>query len=148
MQRITVALATLLVMFIAGTAAADDTDALIALDKQWGESVVKGDTAVSAKVLADNVVSVTASGVTGKQGTFAEMRPAPVGTRYEPTDFKVTFINPDTAIMTHGTKGTDVHYSLHVWSRKSGTWQVIATSTTPAARGNSVSLASAAGMKR
>jgi len=148
MQRVTVALATLLVMFTAGSAAADDTDALIALDKQWGESVVKGDTAVSAKVLADQVVSVTASGVTGKQGTFADMKPAPAGTRYEPTDFKVTFINPDTAIMTHGTKGADAHYSLHVWSRKSGTWQVIATSTTPATRESSVSLASAAGMKR
>ena len=148
MQRITVALATFLVMFTAAAAAADDTDTLIALDKQWGESVVKGDAAVSAKVLADNVVSVTASGVTGKQGTFADMKPAPAGTRYEPTDFKVMFINPDMAIMTHGTKGADAHYSLHVWSRKSGTWQVIATSTTPAARESSVSLASAAGMRR
>jgi len=135
MQRITVALATLLVMFTAAAAAADDTDALIALDKQWGESVVKGDTAVSAKVLADKVVSVTEGGVKGKQSTLADLKPAPAGTRYEPTDFKVTFINPDTAIMTHGTKGADAHYSLHVWSRKSGTWQVIATSTTPTASG-------------
>jgi hypothetical protein len=122
-------------MFTAAAAAADDTDALIALDKQWGESVVKGDTAVSAKVLADKVVSVTETGVQGKQGTLAGLKPAPAGTRYEPTDFKVTFINPDTAIMTHGTKGADAHYSLHVWSRTSGTWQVIATSTTPAKSG-------------
>jgi len=135
MQRVTVALATLLVMFTAGSAAADDTDALIALDKQWGESVVKGDTAVSAKVLADKVVSVTESGVQGKQRMLTDLKPAPAGTRYEPTDFKVTFINPDTAIMTHGTQGADAHYSLHVWSRKSGTWQVIATSTTPAKSG-------------
>jgi hypothetical protein len=122
-------------MFTAAAAAADDTDALIALDKQWGESVVKGDAAVSAKVLADNVVSVTENGAKGKQGTLADLKPAPAGTHYEPTDFKVTFINPDTAIMTHGTKGANAHYSLHVWSRKSGTWQVIATSTTPAASG-------------
>lgn len=135
MQRTIVALATLLIMFTAAAYAADDTDALIALDKQWGESVVKGDTAVSAKLLADKVISVTESGVKGKQGTLADMKPAPAGTRYEPTDFKVTFINPDTAIMTHGTKGADAHYSLHVWSRKTGTWQVIATSTTPAASG-------------
>jgi hypothetical protein len=135
MQRITVALATFLVTFTAAAAAADDTDALIALDKQWGESVVKGDTAVSAKVLADKVVSVTESGVQGKQRMLTDLKPAPAGTRYEPTDFKVTFINPDTAIMTHGTQGADAHYSLHVWSRKSGTWQVIATSTTPAKSG-------------
>ena len=135
MQRITVTLATLLVMFTAAAAAADDTDALIALDKQWGESVVKGDTAVSAKLLADKVVSVTESGVEGKQATIANLKPAPAGTRYQQTDYKVTFIDPDTAIMTHGTKGANAHYSLHVWSRKSGTWQVIATSTTPAASG-------------
>jgi hypothetical protein len=135
MKSILVTVATLLVMFTATARAADDTDALIALDKQWGESVVKGDTTVSAKLLADKVVSVTESGVTGKQRTLADMKAAPAGTSYEPTDYKVTFINPDTAIMTHSTKGADAHYSLHVWSRKGGTWQVIATSTTPAKSG-------------
>ena len=135
MKSILVTVATLLVMFTATARAADDTDALIALDKQWGESVVKGDTTASAKLLADRVVSVTESGVKGKPGTLADMKPAPAGTRYEPTDYKVTFINPDTAIMTHSTKGADAHYSLHVWSRKGGTWQVIATSTTPAKSG-------------
>jgi hypothetical protein len=135
MKRTLVALATLLVMFTATAEAADDTDALIALDKQWGESGVKGDTTVAAKLLADKVVSVTGSGVRGKQGELADMKPEPAGTRYEPTEYKVTFINPDTAIMTHGTKGADAHYSLHVWSRKGGTWQVVATSTTPAASG-------------
>jgi hypothetical protein len=122
-------------MFTATARAADDTDALIALDKQWGESVIKGDTTVPAKLLADKVVSVTESGVMGKQAVLADIKPAPAGTHYEPTDFKVTFLNPDTAIMTHGTKGSDAHYSLHVWSRKGGTWQVLATSTTPAKGG-------------
>src|SRR5215472_3475219 len=104
MKSILVTVATLLVTFAATARAADETDALIALDKQWGESGVKGDTTVSAKLLADKVVSVDENGVTGKQGVLAAMKPAPAGTHYEPTDFKVTFINPDTAIMTHGTK--------------------------------------------
>ena len=130
-----VTVATFLVMFTATAHAADETNALIALDKQWGESGVKGDTTVAAKLLADKVVSVAETGVRGKQGELADMKPEPAGTRYEPTDYKVTFINPDTAIMTHGTKGADAHYSLHVWSRKGGTWQVIATSTTPAKSG-------------
>jgi hypothetical protein len=130
-----VAVATVLVMFAATAYAADDTDALVALDKQWGESGVKGDTTEAAKLLADKVVSVTEKGVRGKQGELADMKPEPAGARYEPTDYKVTFINPDTAIMTHGTKGTDAHYSLHIWSKKGGTWQVVATSTTPAASG-------------
>jgi hypothetical protein len=135
MKRTFAVLAMVLVMLAAAAKAADDTDALIALDKQWGESGVKGDATVAAKLLADKVVSVTPTGVRGKQGELADMKPAPAGTRYEPTDYKVTFINPDTAVMTHGTKGADAHYSLHVWSRKGGTWQVIATSTTPVASG-------------
>src|SRR5215469_13830004 len=135
MKSIPVTVATFLVMFAAAVHAADDTDALIALDKQWGESAVKGDPSVSAKLLADKVVSVDENGVVGKQGVLAATKPAPAGTRYEPTDFKVRFINPDTAIMTHSTNGADAHYSLHVWSRKDGTWQVIATSTTPAKSG-------------
>jgi Domain of unknown function (DUF4440) len=135
MRSIAVTVTTLLVMFGAAAYAADDTDALIALDKQWGESADKGDTTVAAKLLAEKVVSVTETGVRGKKAELADMKPEPAGTRYEPTDYKVIFINPDTAIMTHGTKGTDAHYSLHVWSRKGGTWQIVATSTTPAKSG-------------
>ncbi len=135
MMRSLVAVATLLVMYTVAAKAADDTDALIALDKQWGESVVKGDTKMEAKLLSEKVVSVSEKGVRGKEAELADTKRAPAGTRYEPTDYKVTFINPDTAIMTHGTKGADAHYSLHVWSRQGGTWQVIATSTTPAASG-------------
>ena len=122
-------------MFAAAARAADDTEALIALDKQWGESVLTGDKTVSAKLLADKIVSVDQNGVMGKQEMLADIKPAPAGSRYEPTGYKVTFMNPDTAIMSHGTKGSDSHYSLHVWSRKGGTWQVIATSTTPAKSG-------------
>ncbi len=132
MKSILVASATCLVIFAGAARAADDTDALITLDKQWGESVVKGDKAVSDKLLADNIVSVDQNGVVGKKAMLADLKPAPAGTKYEPTDYKVTFMNPDTAIMTHGTKGTDAHFSLHVWARKSGTWQIVATSQAPA----------------
>ena len=128
MKSTLVTVATFLVMFAAAARAADDTEALIALDKQWGESVLTGDKTVSAKLLADKIVSVDQNGVMGKQEMLADIKPAPAGTRYEPTGYKVTFMNPDTAIMSHGTKGADAHYSLHVWSRKGGTWQIIATS--------------------
>jgi hypothetical protein len=130
-----VTVATLLVMFATAARAADDTEALIALDKQWGESIVKGDKTVSEKLLADKVVSVDENGVIGRQAMLAGINPAPAGTRYEPTGYKVTFLSPDTAIMTHGTQGADAHYSLHVWSRKGGTWQIVATSMTNAKSG-------------
>jgi len=128
MKSTLVTVATFLVMFAAAARAADDTEALIALDKQWGESVLTGDKTVSAKLLADKIVSVDQNGVMGKQEMLADIKPAPAGSRYEPTGYKVTFMNPDTAIMTHSTKGTDAHYSLHVWARKGDTWQIVATS--------------------
>jgi len=135
MKSTLVTVATFLVMFAAAARAADDTEALIALDKQWGESVLTGDKTVSAKLLADKIVSVDQNGVMGKQEMLADIKPAPAGTRYEPTGYKVTFMNPDTAIMSHGTKGADAHYSLHVWSRKGGTWQIVATSMAAAKSG-------------
>jgi Domain of unknown function (DUF4440) len=134
MQRTLSVIGTLLVIFTAN-AEANDTDALIALDKQWGESGTKGDTSIGAKLLADAVVSVDDTGVQGKQAVLANTTAAPAGTRYEPTDYKVTFVNADMAIMTHSTKGEDAHYSLHVWSRKSDAWQVVATSSTPVSKG-------------
>ena len=135
MKSILVSIAMCLVMFAAAAYAADDKETLIALDKQWGESAVKGDKTVSEKLLAEKVVSVDENGVMGKQAMLAGLKPAPAGTHYEPTDYKVTFMNPDTAIMTHGTKGADAHYSLHVWSRKGGTWQIVATSMANAKSG-------------
>jgi len=135
MKRVLVTTATFLLMFASAARAADDTEALIALDKQWGESIVKGDKTVSEKLLAEKVISVDENGVMGKQAVVADIKPAPAGTRYEPTGYKVTFMNPDTAIMTHATKGTDAHYSLHVWSRKGSTWQIVATSMTNAKSG-------------
>ena len=66
-----------------------------------------------------------------KKAELATVKPEPAGTQYEPTDYKVTFLSDDVAIMTHGTKGKDAHRSLHVWSHKTGQWKVVATSSTP-----------------
>ncbi len=107
MKRILISLATFSVLVSAAAYAADDTQTLIALDKQWGESITKGDKTVSEKLLADNIVSVDENGMMGRSAMLADIKPAPAGTRYEPTAYKVTFLNPDTAIMTHGTKGAD-----------------------------------------
>jgi ketosteroid isomerase-like protein len=132
MQRIPlVVLTATLLAAVGATASADDTADLIAQDRAWGAAGTKGDTDAVAKLLADNLVSVSESGVRGKQGELADTKPAPAGTQYEPTDYDVTFLNADTAVMTHGTKGEEAHYSLHVWSRKGGQWQVVATSSTP-----------------
>lgn len=133
MKRISLVVMTGAVLAAFGaTAIADDTADLIARDKAWGTAGTKGDAAAVAKILDSSLVSVSEDGVRGKEGELADAEPAPAGTQYEPTDYKVIFLNADTAVMTHGTKGEDAHYSLHVWSRKNGQWQVVATSSTPA----------------
>jgi hypothetical protein len=116
----------------AGAARADTTADLIKLDKEWGTSGIKGDAAAMSKLLADDLVSVDQDGIRDKKGELAAVKPEPAGTQYEPTDYKVTFLSDDVAIMTHGTKGKDAHHSLHVWSHKGGQWKVVATSSTPA----------------
>lgn len=116
---------------LAGNVRADSTADLIELDRQWGAAGNKGDAAAVARLLADDLVSVDGERVGGKKEELAAVEPQPAGTPYEPTNFKVTFIGADVAIMTHGTKGADAHNSLHVWSRKNGQWQVVATSSTP-----------------
>ena len=130
-RMIWVALTGVMLAGFGAIASADDKADLIERDKAWGAAGTKGDAEAVAKILADNLVSVSNKGVTDKKGELAANEPAPAGTQYEPTDFTVTFLDKDTAIMTHGTKGADAHYSMHVWSRKSGQWQVVATSTTP-----------------
>ncbi len=107
-------------------------DELIELDKAWGVAGMAGDTDTVANFLADDLISVDASGVGGKAEQLADNEPAPEGATYEPTDYTVMFLDDNTAVMTHGVPGDQAHYSMHVWSNKSGAWQVVATSSTPA----------------
>ena len=132
LRLLTPTLMILSAFLFAGLAFADDSKDLIALDYKWGEAGLKGDTETVASILSDKLIAVTPTGVQDKKGQLANNQAAAAGTKYEPTDFKVMFLDDSTAIMTHGTKGDDAHYSLHVWSKKGGKWQVLATGTTPA----------------
>jgi Domain of unknown function (DUF4440) len=131
--KATLVLAGTFLILIAGAASADDTSDLIALDKAWGAAGIKGDTKAAAALLSDTLVSVSPDGITDKKGELAASEPAPAGTTYDAGDYKVTFIDRNTAIMAHSVKGDEAHYSLHVWVRKGSSWQVAATSTTPVA---------------
>jgi hypothetical protein len=123
--------AAVLSLFATLAGAANTDDELIALDKQWAESVMKGDVAAAEKMLGDQMVSVTEEGIGGRKEEIAGYKMAPAGEKYAATNYKITFLTPDIAVMTHATKGTDAHNSMHVWMRKGGKWQVVATSTTP-----------------
>jgi len=119
-------------IFSAGVLA-DDTSNLISLDKKWGQAGMKADKAAVKMLLSEKLISVGPEGVMDLNGELAGYEPAPAGATYDAKDFKVMFLDPNTAIMTHSVSGEDAHYSMHVWSKKGGGWQVVATSTTPAA---------------
>jgi hypothetical protein len=118
---------------LASAAVASPTDDLIKLDKQWGTAGMAGDTEAVAALLSDDLVAVSEEGVGGKAEQLADNEPAPAGATYDASDFQVRFLDDNTAIMTHAVSGEGQHYSMHVWSKKGGKWQVVATSSTPAA---------------
>ena len=95
-RMIWVALTGVLLAGFGAIASADDKADLIERDKAWGAAGTKGDAEAVAKILADNLVSVSNKGVTDKKGELAANEPAPAGTQYEPTDFTVTFLDKDT----------------------------------------------------
>jgi ketosteroid isomerase-like protein len=106
-----------------------DEDALIALDKQWGEAGMRGDKAGVGKLIADDAVDVEPNGILDKSQSLAAVEPVDdPNAMYEAGDYQVKMLGADIAIMTHSTPD---HYSLHVWQKQGGTWLVVATASVP-----------------
>jgi hypothetical protein len=118
--------------------------ALITLDKQWGEAGSKGDTAALGKILGDNFIGVGTKGeAEGKQQQLASTTATSSGVQnatYTADEYKFESLTPDVVVMTHRatTKGTqdgkeitESHRSLHVFQKKGGQWQVVANAQLP-----------------
>ena len=102
---------------------------LIALDKAWGSAQAAGD--VEAMLNTD-MISVDGSGVSGKAAQLAAMAEAP-DEAYLSGDYKVRFIDDDTAVMVHSAgSGDSLHWSMHVWQKNGDSWQVVASASIPA----------------
>lgn len=116
-------------LLVCGIARADESDALIKLDKKWGES--RGADAL-APLLSDDVMQISDEGAGGKKEMLADAdaSPPPEGP-YQAADYKVKFLSTDIAVMTHSSTGEDPHRSLHVWQKIDGHWKVAATAAVP-----------------
>lgn len=119
-------------LFMIGSAAiAGDADALVELDKTWGAAP---DQAAAEGFLADNIISLDAEGATDKAGMMAAAAAA-VGDspaeEYVAGDYQVNFLSDDIAVMVHSASGSNPHWSMHVWQKIDGSWQVAATATIP-----------------
>jgi len=120
----------------------DVQQALISLDKQWGQA--GGDNAKLDKIIADNVLAVGPKGeAQGKQELIATNAAASAGVQnasYEADEYKFEMLSPDVVVMTHRgtTKGTqdgkdvtESHRSLHVFQKQAGGWRVVANAQLP-----------------
>ena len=122
----------------------DVQQALIALDKEWGQS--GGDTAKLDKIVSDHVLAVGPKGeAQDKQQLVSANTTASAGVQnstYTPDEYKFEMLSPDVVVMTHRgtTKGTqdgkevtESHRSLHVFQKEGGKWQVVANAQLPIA---------------
>jgi len=117
-------------LIMAGTAAnADESDALVQLDKEWGEAARQGPEAVEL-LLADNIVALGLAGVRGKAQILEAAEDAPTGP-YIAGDYDVRFLSEDVAVMIHSTGEPGPHWSMHVWQKRDGKWQVVASANVP-----------------
>lgn len=122
----------------------DVQQALIALDKEWGQS--GADTAKLDKIISDHVLAVGPKGeAQDKQQLVSTNTAASAGVQnstYTPDEYKFEMLSSDVVVMTHRgtTKGmqdgkevTEAHRSLHVFQKQSGKWQVVANAQLPIA---------------
>jgi len=125
----TIIACTTCLMMAGAVASADETDALKQLDKEWGESV--GPEAL-APLLSDDVLALGSEGIGRKADMLeaAESDGEPTGP-YVAGDYEVRFLDDDTAVMIHSAAAPDPHWSMHVWQKQDGKWQVAATATVP-----------------
>ena len=123
----------------------DVQEALISLDKQWGEA--GGDTAKLDKIIGDNLLAVGTKGqAQDKKELIADNKATSAGVQsasYVADEYKFEMLSPDVVAMTHRgtTKGmengkevTESHRSLHVFQKRDGRWQVVANAQLPIAK--------------
>jgi hypothetical protein len=116
---------------------------LITLDKTWGDAGLKGDSAVLERILADDFIGNSPTGVATKAQNIAEAKTNAAditNATYVADEYTVRFLDANTAVMTHravekglnkGKDYTDQHRSMHVWVKRDGRWQVLASQATP-----------------
>lgn len=122
----------------------DVQQALIALDKEWGQS--GADTAKLDKIIGEHVLAVGPKGeAQDKQQLISANIATGAGVQnstYTPDEYKFEMLGPDVVVMTHRgtTKGmqdgkevTESHRSLHVFRKQGGKWQVVANAQLPIA---------------
>ena len=107
---------------------ADATDKLIKMDKHWGEARKPAEV---EDLFPSSFLSVNEDGLSGKDDLLKGMMEddAPSGP-YVAGDYQVEFLDKKTAVMVHSVDADgERHWSMHVWRKSGGKWQVAATAS-------------------
>jgi len=129
-MKIRTIVASVICLVISGpVASADESATLIQLDKDWGSA--EGPEAI-APLLSDDILTIGPEGLVGKAQMLeaAASDEAPAGP-YIAGDFEVRFLSEDVAVMVHSAGDPDPHWSMHVWQKQDGKWQIAASATVP-----------------
>jgi hypothetical protein len=100
------------------------------LDKKWGESQGAEE---QSSLLLDSMIQIGVDGLGNKASMLAAAEEAePTSEPYMAGDYKVQFLSDSIAVMVHSTPAPEPHWSMHVWQKVDGKWQVAATAAVPA----------------
>ena len=136
-----VALLTALASSVALAQSNADEGELIKFDKEWSAALERKDRDALNRIMADDF---TSSGGTMNRAQYIERnlkRSADDAVNLKnftsvPSNYTVKFKGGEMAVMTHdtvekgeykGTSFTDHRKSLHVWMKRGGRWQVVAS---------------------
>lgn len=130
-----------LLIFCAAVCAAQDTKAsILALDKQWSDAIVKGDTATLDKLLANDLVYAHASGIVDTKASYI----AKIKERkqvYKSFEQRKPTVNvyKDSAVTFSWVRVTGTNQSgpfddkimlIHFWVKQNNAWRLAGHQTT------------------
>lgn len=122
-----------------------DEQELIKLDKEWSAAMNRGDRDTLNRIVADdfttrngnfNKAQYIEQAMKDKADDDINLKNATA----EPFNYAVKFKGAEMAVMTHFTIGkgeykgksfTNYNRSFHVWMKRGGRWQVVATESSP-----------------
>ena len=126
MKLSTVVLVTACAAFASNGVSADDSKTLIKMDKAWGSAQSPGEV---DSMFTSDFIAIDEDGVSGKAEQLKGLE-TPTAGPYVAGDYKIEFLDAKTAVMVHSTEsGDDAHWSMHVWRKNDGKWQIAASSS-------------------
>jgi len=146
-KLLTTFLATIIFTALAFAQSGKDEQELIKLDKDWSAAIERGDRDTLNRIIAEDY---TSGGATENKTVYIERTlknaketAADADLKnyvVAPSTYSVKFKGNDTAVMTHintetgvykGQPFVDYRNSLHVWMKRGGRWQVVASEGAP-----------------